>query len=529
MDEFERRLSDQLDAGGRAVHASDALGPAVRRKVRRRKALASAAAALPMLLLIVGAVWVFNTTDESSNRFLEVDAAIDGSSTTAPATTTSDPPANPPGDVLRAALVGLGAAVDDAPDRAVSLGSALWCGLDRADHSSAPDPADTGLCLIEAGTAGRDAAMIRVQPTIEGDPIVTVIRSVGSDTEAEIYIDSSQDNFGAPGWIELRCLLDPLDPGDALYPLTWSDCFEPMFAPDQVDEGVIATLAPGETVDVVWPDTSFLGDEDAAPIYLLGEPDSQFRRTWGLAGEATRNDDNTATLRLVGPTRAASLEHSEFGPASFVAVESGRYEVALLRSELRDQGNLVYVDITSAGGERTDLDAPIPTVDSANAILRAGGVGGVDFGLSRAQTITALEAEFGVPVTYQPFEGCVTTGYATVGDFLVVEFWGDEEGDETGFEAWHYGGPNWLEEILGGTLNDIGLTTESGIGVGSSLAEVVAVGGSASGGYDDNWGAGIWYENQSIAGLLSADMTDAAAAVTSLSGGRAGAPARMVC
>ncbi|MEZ5243545.1 MAG: hypothetical protein R2707_00490 [Acidimicrobiales bacterium] len=237
MDDLENRLHDELDAAGRGVGASDSIGSAVRRKVRRRQARAGALAALPVALLVVGALWVVGSSDDAA----DVD------------TFQPNPPSSslaPVDDPLRAALVALGADVDGAPAEAVTLGDAEWCGVDRVDPSTGTtDDEEPSGCLIDATGAGRDAAMVRVETTIEGDPIVNVVWTRGTLFDAPVFIDSTQDAFGRPGWTELRCDLTVDDA--APVHLTWRSCVEAGTDPLQSalsELGVALAGAPEEAV-----------------------------------------------------------------------------------------------------------------------------------------------------------------------------------------------------------------------------------------------------------------------------------------
>ena len=240
MDEFEQRLHDELGAAGRDVGASDSLGVAVRRRVRRRQTFASALAALPVVLLAVGALWLLDTDDEATD--VDVVDTTPPTSTTSPSPTVEDP--------LRQALIALGAAVDTAPIEAVTLGGAEWCGVDEISGLTGElDDDAPGDCLIDATEAGRDAAMVRVEITIEGDPIVTVAWTRSALFEAPIYIDSSQDAFGRPGWTELRCNLTVDESAPVL--LTWQNCIDPgtdRLRNALLELGVALASAPEEAV-----------------------------------------------------------------------------------------------------------------------------------------------------------------------------------------------------------------------------------------------------------------------------------------
>ena len=94
------------------------------------------------------------------------------------------------------------------------------------------------------------------------------------------------------------------------------------------------------------------------------------------------------------------------------------------------------------------------------------------------------------------------------------------------FAAWHYGG---LHPIPGDPLAAGDLTTTEGIGIGSTIPEVLTVGGGFSGGYDAAYFASLWHLGDSVAGELDRDATSLSARVTSITAGIDRAPAREVC
>lgn len=532
MDELEERLRTELRAVGREVGGSDELHRTLRRRVRRRKTVAGISAVVPIVLLLVGAVWMLGGNDEAAD--LDV---VDTPSSTLPGeepppetTISPDAPSTTTGndvtDPLRQALISLGAAVDTAPSEAVTLGVAEWCGIESVSSPNrAPDGDDPSGCLVEATETGLDAVMLRVESTIEGDPIVTVVWTLSTRLEAAVYVDSTQDAFGIPGWTALDCELT-IDRANALW-LTWENCHNRATDGEgALSEGVVARIDPGEPTTVVWPDGSFLQGNDAAWVFLVSDS------VWGFAGIATANDDGSATLRLSVPSLAARLDHTEFGEASMTALDSGHYEIATEFGEpLRRGGDPVLVDLPAGSpGAEWDLGGVGSEIDPSTAVLGADGISGVTFGTSRSSTIAALEETFDADVVYTSFAGCATTGYATVGDFLVVEFWGDDAGSDSGFAAWYYGGTHPFDfDDQPAALADVGLTTTGGIGMGSSIPEILVVGGGFSGGYDSSWGADIWFENVNVGGSLSADITTGSAVVTGVSGGRSRTPARLVC
>ena len=69
-------------------------------------------------------------------------------------------------------------------------------------------------CFEERLAAGQTAELIVVQPTIEGDPIISIFR-VLADGSAEVFRDTTRDTFGSQAWFRYTCesyTLDPIGP-----------------------------------------------------------------------------------------------------------------------------------------------------------------------------------------------------------------------------------------------------------------------------------------------------------------------------
>ena len=518
MDDLESRLSDELRSAGATVDASSGLDRAVRRRVRRRQTVAGAVAVLPVALLAVGALWVLDTSDDAA----DVD-------TFQPAPTTlvappTDPPAAPIDDPLRRALDDLGAAVDTAPERAVVLGEDQWCGVDRADGvDSSIAPPEPGRCIVDATDDGRAAALVRVVPTIEGDPIVMVARTTGAGDAVEVYIDSSQDSFGRPGWTTLDCTRAVTEPGDPTHPFGWENCAESgETAPD-----VIASIAPGEATEVQWPGQQFFPPAaDSVDLFLLGEQNPDGTRLWAAAGSAVRNRDGTSTLTLVGPRTSGALDAAfDFAPASFQPVVPQSYELAAGLGSggtvLGIEGRPVLVEITE--GASSDWEPEELPVDPATAILAGTGVAGVSWGTAADDALVRLVETFGPVVTDEVVASCLTE---RVVDFAGITVWFAmetesglvEDPDAAGLAGYRYHAD----------ATDV-FTTLDGLRLGSHLGEVQQVGGAANGPYDGGWGATGWFLDDRLGGTLTRDMTDPNSRIATISAGATGNPARMVC
>lgn len=519
MDELESRLRRELGSTGRTVAASDALDGAVRRRVRRRQTAAGALAALPVALLAVGALWVLDTSDDAA----DVD-------TFRPAPTTlvappTDPPAEPIDDPLRRALEDLGVDLDGAPPGTTTLDGAAWCGVDPVFD----DPnVEARQCLWAAWQARTPAVGVLVFDTIEGDPIVEVQR-MHPDGYIVRWVDATHDENGSGTWDgPVYCSEFDVVDGE---PLGANDCDRSLPEPADAttDSGVVASLAPGESVTTQWPDQRFFFDgAESMQLYLLGEADAENgTRRWSAAGRATRNADGTSTLTIVGPSTAAELVAPfDFAPASFVSVEPGVYELAAGvttsagGSLVRSQGRPVLVEITADAA--SDWVPENIAVDSETAILASDGLAGLSWGTAADQALGRLGEVFG-PVRRDEVEtGCPTE---RVVEFEAITVWFAVETPDGLVDPSGAGlsGYRYISDARGV------FTTPEGIRIGSHLGEVQQTGGSANGPYDGGWGAVGWYDDDRLGGTLSYDMTDPNARVETITAGAPGNPARMVC
>ena len=204
-----------------------------------------------------------------------------------------------------------------------------------------------------------------------------------------------------------------------------------------------------------------------------------------------------------------------------VPMEPGVYEVLLGATE----EVLATVEITAVRGS-SDIEPELVTVDPVRAVLHPAGIGDVAFGTGADDTIARLATIVGPLVERVEVDACVTTGWAAFGG-LVVEFRPDEVTGDDVFAAWHYGGANPFTGAF--LFSDGSLTTSEGIGLGSTIAQLLGAGATFSGGYDAGWGASLWFTSEEIAGELTTDATNPAATVRSITGGRDRAPARQVC
>jgi hypothetical protein len=120
------------------------------------------------------------------------------------------------------------------------------------------------------------------------------------------------------------------------------------------------------------------------------------------------------------------------------------------------------VATTAAPAASTTTSTPA----AGTVVLRPDGLGVVDFGTSKDETISALSAVLGV--VDETGTGCELGGPTTTARWkeLRVQFGG------TGFDSYNVRPANGVDPVLG-------LETEAGIGVGSTVAQLQAAYGAA--------------------------------------------------
>jgi len=81
-----------------------------------------------------------------------------------------------------------------------------FCGVERAPAPQAGEFIDRSvrLCFWSAAQAGAEAEFASIQGTIEGGTIATIYRLTSGGT-VEILTDTTQDSFGAGGWVRAVC------------------------------------------------------------------------------------------------------------------------------------------------------------------------------------------------------------------------------------------------------------------------------------------------------------------------------------
>lgn len=126
-----------------------------------------------------------------------------GATSTA-STTTSAATSTAAQDELDALLAELGIDRTLAPEAAVTLGAATWCGwegigLTQHRHD---DPA-AARCFVEAHLAGEPALVLIEAGTNEGDPLAFVYRTESG--VATQYVDATRDPLGSGAWSSGVC------------------------------------------------------------------------------------------------------------------------------------------------------------------------------------------------------------------------------------------------------------------------------------------------------------------------------------
>lgn len=112
----------------------------------------------------------------------------------------------------------LGAQIGGAPDGSLTLDGARYCGLDQISNEPAGGEGVNPIarrCFTSGVERDIPSLLVQVQPTVEGDPIVSVLRADGSEV-IDVHTDSSQDTLGSGGWSSRKCLADNIRYDDTL-------------------------------------------------------------------------------------------------------------------------------------------------------------------------------------------------------------------------------------------------------------------------------------------------------------------------
>jgi hypothetical protein len=127
--------------------------------------------------------------------------------TAAPPTTagTSETPFATGREAFSDVLADLGVDVADAPANVFGTDEQVVCGaeiLTHTDYANGHFNEIVRRCFIDSHLAGVPAAFASSQPTIEGDPIVTVWTS-SIDDGVRGWLDSTRDAYGSGGWQQI--------------------------------------------------------------------------------------------------------------------------------------------------------------------------------------------------------------------------------------------------------------------------------------------------------------------------------------
>jgi hypothetical protein len=159
--------------------------------LRRRRNVTATLAGVAMVLVVGSAAFAVSRPHE--RRTLSV----------APTTTTTA--GVPPMSELDRALRAFGVDVDAAPPAAVVLGDARFCGAEQRDSTGrAKVNEEARHCFIDHYDSRSPAVFVVRQPSVEGDPIVTVYRSQRAGSVVT-FINATKDRFGSGTWARATC------------------------------------------------------------------------------------------------------------------------------------------------------------------------------------------------------------------------------------------------------------------------------------------------------------------------------------
>lgn len=83
------------------------------------------------------------------------------------------------------------------------------CGIERLRQGDDGSGSRSRACLADAIAAGRAAELISTRPTVEGDPITTIVRFLTLG-RVDVIVDATADRFGARRWTIRTCrAIDP--------------------------------------------------------------------------------------------------------------------------------------------------------------------------------------------------------------------------------------------------------------------------------------------------------------------------------
>ena len=117
--------------------------------------------------------------------------------------------------MLAAIGTGCGILPPPTPDWVTGRTELPSCGAEEVTADRLPNRAARE-CVLDAWRESRAAELITERPTVEGDPVTTIVR-VLPDGSVELFVDATHDRFGSGEWERLTCQgLRPVRPGDGL-------------------------------------------------------------------------------------------------------------------------------------------------------------------------------------------------------------------------------------------------------------------------------------------------------------------------
>lgn len=110
-----------------------------------------------------------------------------------------------------------GPQLTDAPSTVADREPLPYCGAELMEGFGNPNPysnieltSGASECYYERVSSGLPAELILVGTTIEGDPVMYVLRVLPDRSEVT-FIDATQDDLGAGAWVMIECG-EPSDP-----------------------------------------------------------------------------------------------------------------------------------------------------------------------------------------------------------------------------------------------------------------------------------------------------------------------------
>lgn len=128
------------------------------------------------------------------------------STTDEPASTAVDsvPPTLVPEDALAVELAKVGVDLEAAPPSVRTLDGAVPCGSEVRTSVVAGFDETARRCFLDRHVSAQPAVFVEVHPTVEGDPLVRVWRTLDDGTVA-VNLDSTRDRFGSGTWTSRTC------------------------------------------------------------------------------------------------------------------------------------------------------------------------------------------------------------------------------------------------------------------------------------------------------------------------------------